>query len=68
MDESLTLKLDALRQRVSTGKAAQWADLQARYPLHAEFLSAITQHFGKPAMVRVKDAHGVIVDTARYAR
>ena len=70
MDE----KLKQLGQAISAGaqtkrdmKADDWAQVQRHHPEMAEFITAMSAVFGKPASVQVKTDEGdVILDTDRY--
>jgi hypothetical protein len=48
-------------------KAEDWKRVQEEHPEQAEFITAMSAVFGKPASVQVKTDKGdVILDTERY--
>jgi hypothetical protein len=48
-------------------KASDWKRVQEEHPEQAEFITAMSAVFGKPASVQVKTDEGdVILDTDRY--
>ena len=56
------VKNEKLRQK----KATDWANLQAKHPDAADFITEISKEFGKPAMVVVADETGLILDSRKY--
>lgn len=55
-------KIDALKEKIKSDRMATWSRIKADAPDVAQFLTEITQAFGKPEAVRVVIQGEVVLD------
>lgn len=69
MTDSLTASLDRLQATVSSGieerkrRREAWDRVRTEAPEHAEWITAVSAAFGRPARVRVRVGGVVLLDS-----